>query len=280
MAYDDEWNDSDDGAEFDTARLFLAPEYRDLPAEAIESLLESTFPGLDAVAAEDLFRGVGRAFQGVGQTLAQRAPGIVSGAVQGGATGAALGPWGIVGGAAVGGLSGGLRAPAGAAAPQPAAAAPGAAPGSPVAAPPNASVQLMSLLAQPQVAQALLSAAFGTAGRPTLPAGNMAVPTTAVLEAIGTLATRAAEEMGALELAGGAVPAHFADAFGEFAIDPANPDERASHVVAFLGHANESIWADAEGYDDGEYDEDDELADYDEYDELHELDEFDELDEL
>jgi hypothetical protein len=250
-------------------RLLLRPEYRAMSPERIEDVLVSAFPDMAPEDAEDFLRSLGHAFRNVGQTVAQRAPGILGGAVQGAGTGAALGPLGALGGALVGGTVGGVtHGQPGAAAPRP--PAPAAAPSPsptlgqvPAAAPSPIVKEILALLAQPQTFQAFLAAAMGGAGRPTLPAGQTAVSTASVLGALGTLATRAAEELGGAE--GGAVSQYLISAEGDYAVDPADPDARARRLLGVLAHANEHLL----GYDENwEYDEDfeeDEAYGYDEY---------------
>ena len=267
----DEAADYDEGAEYDetaeyepeygVTRVLLAPQYHALPTQHIESILSSAFPDMTPADAEDFFRSVGNAFRQVGQTVAQRAPGILSGAVTGATTGAALGPWGALGGALVGGTVGGLTSappppagrpssapprPPGVGAPPPAVAG---APIPPPAAPAGAPRQLLQLLAQPQVYQALLAATLGNAGRPTLPAGQGSVPVSSILAALGNFATRAAEELSAESGYDEEVPAYLSSAEGDYAVDLANADARATHLMNVLAQANEGIFEYDEDYD-------------------------------
>jgi hypothetical protein len=76
-------------------------------------------------------------------------------------------------------------------APVPPPAAPGAAPG--LGGSPGAA-QLLSLLSQPQVLQAVLSMALGSLGAPSVGIGGTTVPVSAVPRALATLANNAAAE--------------------------------------------------------------------------------------
>ena len=189
--------------DYPIARVLMAPEYRSMSPAHIESVLAEAFPGMAPEDAENFLAGFGRAFQNVGKTVAQRAPAIFSGAVKGATTGAALGPWGALGGALVGGTMGGIRQGGGPQRrPRPPVHAPPAAPAFAAAAPAGgaapaagaspASLQLIQLLSNPQTFQALLAGAFGGAGRPTVPVGRTAVPTSSILGALGTLANSVA----------------------------------------------------------------------------------------
>lgn len=98
-------------------RSSLAPQYAGLPAEQLESLVQSIYgPGTSAEDVEGLFDDIGRGFQnaarGVGQ-FAQRAAPMVARALPnvatGAASGAAFGPWGALIGAGAGLASGLLQ---------------------------------------------------------------------------------------------------------------------------------------------------------------------------
>jgi hypothetical protein len=98
-------------------RSSLAPQYAALPAEQLESLVQSIYgPGTSAEDVEGLFDDIGRGLQGaargVGQfaqraapMLARALPNVASGA----AGGAAFGPWGALIGAGAGLASGLLQ---------------------------------------------------------------------------------------------------------------------------------------------------------------------------
>jgi hypothetical protein len=261
-------------------RLLLAPEYRDLPAEQIEAILESAFPGMGAEDAESFLSDVGRAFSNVGREIVRRGPQILAGAGQGAATGAVAGPWGALLGAGAGAFAGGLSArpqqgPPGPGMP-PGAVPPSAGPGA-VAPPAPGAIsgapgrQLAAMFAQPQTWQAALTSLLGASGRQTLPAGGGQVPVSSILATLGTLATRAAEDLSAEAGEDESAPLYLMDAEGNYAIDPANPDARAGRLLGVLTEVNLPLGI-SEYAGSSEYDED---YEYDESDE-GEMDESDE----
>jgi hypothetical protein len=67
------------------------------------------------------------------------------------------------------------------------------------------------------------------------------------------MATRAAEQL-AVEAVGEGVPGYLRNIEGDYAIDPANPDARANHVLAVLTQVNEAFLRTAE---ENEYEDDD-----------------------
>ncbi len=274
-------------------RQFLTPPYRHLPPEDIESLLGETFPEMSPEDAENFFRNVGRSLGKFGHEVGRRAPGIVSGAVSGATTGAALGPWGALGGALAGGALGGAtyrpqpgKTSTAGLARQIGGQALGAlgrsggttgligqvgqtALGALTSGQRGASGQLAALLAQPQTQQAVLSALMGRAGVSSIPAGGQSLPVQSILGALGTLATRAAEEYEMLD------ESAFGETAGESLFDRANPDEQAAYILEALCSANEAFLSESdESFD--EYDEgfDDFDESFDEYDEF--FDDFDE----
>src|SRR4051794_7687854 len=219
----------------------LAPQYRALPEDQVESLLEGMFgEGFGLAAAEGFFDDVGRTLSGAARAAApvlQRAlPGVVSGAM----SGAALGPWGMLGGALLGGVGsalGGGGAPAG----RPPGPAP--APGAPAmggAGPTGAIAQLLGALGSPTVQQALGSMFLGRAGSPTVPTpGGSQLPVAAITNLLGMLASRASAEWEAV------VPSEDAEGVVE-GLDLASPEVRSAWVfeqlapIEGLGEAAES----------------------------------------
>jgi hypothetical protein len=250
--YDDDDLDEDvpDDAElprYPVIRLLIAPAHRAASTDRIEATLTSIFPDMAPEHVEDFFRSAGTAFRNVGRVIADRGPAILSSAARGATAGAAGGPGGILGGAVLGGASGAWSASPASPPPSGSAAVSGGSAG-------NAVPQLLALLAQPQTFLALLAAALGRAGRPTVPAGSTAVPVASILSALGTIATRAAEELSVEEALAEGVPEYLSSAEVEHAIDPANSDARADHVLTILVEANEA-----------ERDDDDDEDEYDEY---------------
>ncbi|MBF2072254.1 MAG: hypothetical protein IGS50_00605 [Synechococcales cyanobacterium C42_A2020_086] len=272
-------------------RQFLIPQYRYLPAEDIESLLVETFPEMSPEDAESFFRDIGRSLGQFGREVGRRAPGIVSGAVTGATTGAALGPFGALGGALAGGALGGATYRPQPGTPSAAAIAQqiggqtlGAlsrsggtagligqmgqtAMGALAGGQRGASGQLAALLAQPQTLQAVLNALSGNVGSRTVAAGGRSLPVQSILGALGTLATRAAEEY---EMVGETA----LEGLGESAFDRANPDEQATYILETLYQANESLFGE---YDEDFYEDDEAYGEYGEYDEFDEFDEYDEV---
>ena len=227
-------------------REILAPEWADLPAEELESLLEG-------VSAEDLesFLGGLKRFARKAAPFVQKALPVV-GTVAGTAIGGPLG-------AAVGGLAG--RAAAGAvgaaAAPHPRGrrgrpAGPRrgrAVPRLPAGGSP-AAAQLLQLLSRPQALQAIAGMALGGAGRRQVRVGSSPVPLGAFTNLLGVLANQAAAEYHAAiagEAAG--IPTYLLDDAGEFLVDPAEPEERAQ---ALLARFAEEDAMEAAAEDDGE----------------------------
>ena len=265
-------------------RGVLAPEYRDLPDESVEAIVQSSLGAVDTEALDDFLGGLKK----VGQTVAKAAPsvlpivGTVAGTAFGGPVGASVGgalgraAGGAIGGAAAGG--GGRRRGRGTRAQgmrpgvpgSPAAALPpglGAAPaqGSPAA------QQLLSLLSRPEIIQALMAMALGPAGRTHIPVGGepaapgkpaeppVPVPVGAIANVIGTLANQAGSDLNAAEpQQGESVPSYLLGEGGEFLVDPAVPEERAQLVIGLL---NKSLPESDENDDDWESFEDDEEDD-------------------
>ncbi|MFL5910948.1 MAG: hypothetical protein ACJ768_10310 [Gaiellaceae bacterium] len=237
----------------------LAEQYRSLPEDQVESLLESMFgEGFGLAAAEGFFDDVGRTLSGAARAAApvlQRAlPGVMSGAM----SGAALGPWGMLGGALLGGVGSALGGGGGAAAPHPGAPAPAA--GAPAlgggalgGGPTGALGQLLGALGSPTVQQALGSMFLGSAGARTVPTpGGNQLPVAAITNLLGMLSNRASAEWEAI------MPSEDAESVGE-GLDLASPEVRSAWVfeqlapVEGLDEAAES--ADGESVDEAWVDE-------------------------
>ena len=201
---------------YHAVRAMLREEYRDAEPEVIESILDERFPGVAPEYVEDFSSWLRNA----GQTVSQYAPGVVQGAAQGAAAGSVAGPWGALIGALGGGALSALQGPQPSPRPAPAPApTPGASqvPGpAPVGAAGNPAAQLLGLLNNPAVLQAVMSIAMGQAGSPTVQAGGQQIPVGNVLNTLGSLVNRAAAEYQSDETepdAGGAAwptPAGFA----------------------------------------------------------------------
>ena len=173
---------------YEPLRDVVHAELAKLPPEQLEAALR--LHGVDAEGLNDFLGAISQ----VGTQVGQRLPSISQGALQGASMGAAAGPYGALLGAVGGAVAGGLTAPAAPPAVQappaqpPAPAPTAAAGGSPAAA------QLLGLLAQPQVMQALIAMALGGAGARTVPVAGTAVPVAAVPSALSVLANQAASE--------------------------------------------------------------------------------------
>jgi hypothetical protein len=275
-------------------RGVLAPEYRDLPDESVEALVQSSLGAVDTEALES-FLSSSKKFGGM---LAKAAPsvlpmvGTVAGTAFGGPLGATVGgalgraAGGAIGGAAAAGGGGGGRGRASrrsfmrsarALGKQAAALAPGLAgaggQGSPAA------QQLLSIINRPEIIQALMAMALGSAGRTHIPVGGgepdapgepaeppVPVPVGAFANVIGSLANQAGSDLNAAEpQQGESVPSYLLGEGGEFLVDPAVPEERARLVLELLhGSLPESDeaddeWASFEDYEDE--DDEDEVED-------------------
>jgi hypothetical protein len=184
---------------YEALRDVVHPELAKLPPEQLEAALR--LHGVDAEGLNDFLGAMSQ----VGTQVGQRLPSIGQGALQGASMGAVAGPYGALLGALGGAVAGGLTAPPRSTAPQPApvaqpavpAAAPApAAPTVPTAAAGGsaAAAQLLGLLAEPQVMQALIAMALGGAGARTVPVAGANVPVAAVPGALSVLASQAAAE--------------------------------------------------------------------------------------
>lgn len=272
-------------------RGVLAPEYRDLPDESVEAIVQSSLGAVDAEALESFFGGLKK----VGQTIAQAAPtvlpivGAVAGTALGGPVGASVG--GTVGrlaGGAISGAASGQRASSilkqagGTLFSQATSLVPGLGAagggGSPAAA------QLLGVFNRPEILQSLMAMAMGPAGSTHVPVrvgsrGAAAVsptnvPVTAIANLIATLANRAITEHDAARpQQDESVPSYLLGEGGEFLVDPAVPEQRAQLVLELL---NSSIPESDDYFDAGEFylsDESDESDEADDYYDMLELSE-------
>jgi hypothetical protein len=184
----------------------LSDRFQDMSPAQIRA--ELAIEGIDADAAENFFRDIGRAASSIGSAIAPRLGGIVQGAISGASTGAIAGPYGMLAGALLGGVTGGLSAPA--------------RPGAPGAAPPGggggggplgalggilgslggrggagaggAAGTLLGLLNQPGVTQGLMAMLLGKSGSGTVPVAGQNVPVAAIPNMIAHFANQAAAE--------------------------------------------------------------------------------------
>lgn len=160
--------------------------------------------------------GVGGLLQGGLSQLAGGggAAGGVGGLLQGGLSQ-------LAGGGGAGGALGGIAGLLGGARP----------PGQPMPAGAGANA-LLGMLARPEVGQALMSAAMGGLGRQSIPMGSGQVGVQSILNAIGSLAGRAAGEMAGTEAE--SLPAYFYDAEGELAFDPSERHSRTDALLTYM----------------------------------------------
>jgi hypothetical protein len=227
-------------SEYGALRDLLASEYASLDDEQLEAAL--ALQGLDADALESLWGSLAN----FGRQVAQRLPAIAQGAIQGGITGAPMGLPGLIGGTLTGGLIGGLTPPG--ARPRLATPAappvPGAVP-QPPGAPVPAAAQLMAVLTNPQILQALTQMLLGRAGAPSVPIAGTPVPVAAAANLIGTLATQAAAEYQSVH--GAEATGHAAYLFsGGEARDWGDPGERAAILLELVVRDSAASWSEAE----------------------------------
>ena len=214
----------------------LAAEYRDLPPEQIEQIVESTLG--DAAYPEDL-ENFSKTLQSVGAAVSKALPqvlpvaGTVIGTAFGGPAGGALG--GALGSAAGGAISG-PRPPTGA--PPPAQQPPQMTPAAPSSMPSGspATAQLLQAMFHPQMLQALMAMCMGQAGRRNIPVGDMPVPPGAFTNLLNVLTTRAAAEYNAVA-PNGESPRYFYNYTGEAMGDPAVDEHRAEALWERLQEA-------------------------------------------
>jgi hypothetical protein len=251
---------------FEGVRMFLHESYQDASPDDIEAILLERFPELTPEQAEDFFGSIGKAFSSAGPVLQKAAPGILSGAVQGATTGSALGPWGALAGALAGGALGGYqsasRPSGGGAAPHP--AAPGgngrSAGGNPLAGliggggGGNAAAQVLGLLNNPAVMQALGQMAFGSSGQRTVPVGSHQAPVANITGLLaGLLGQANAEYRAEIALADAYSDANPWDAYQTEALAGAQ-SPRARAIQHRRPEAYTDAYADAyESYDSAEF---------------------------
>ena len=237
----------------------LAPEYRVLPREQVDSIIEGVFgPGTSLEDAEGFLDDLGHTLSNaarVAAPVAQRAlPGVISGA----ASGAALGPYGMLAGALIGGATSARSAAASPHRQQHLRPVSGPAPlGASVAAPAStapaagangAILQLLGALGSPTVEDALNAMLMGRAGaQTTQTASGGTVPVGAITNMLGTLAGHASAEWEALW------PSAETESYGE-GLDTGSPEARAEWLYGELApvpveaREDEAAWLD-EVYD-------------------------------
>jgi len=293
------WIESDDAPWFEGGASWLtvdpypaamrdafAPQYRHLPADQLDMVIEQAMESLSPLEAENFSRFISNLGRTVAPIAAQVLPvaAPIVGTVIGGPAGAAIG--GTVGRLAGQALAGPasprtarppVPRPSAANVPPPppvmaAAAPPASSPA--VALPPPATAdapsapssatgairQLLSFLQHPALLQSMLGAALGGAGARAVAAGPNAtpVPFGAFMNALSVLANQAASEAeGFGEPDESEATAYLRDASGEFRYDPAVAEERAGALLALLGahethHGSVDAGWTGESYDNGD----------------------------
>lgn len=258
-------------AYLEAMRGLLAPPYQHLGDQEIAEVVRNVMDGMspderNAFALlsmqnmyESFWSNIGRGLSNFGRNVSRALPSVaravapiaqVAAPVVGGMIG---GPAGAMVGSGVGSLLGSL----GGGAPRAAApaATPGAQPGRPAApsaqANPAAS-QLMSLLANPQLIQALLGQVMGGVGNNSAlvrQAGQPAsIPFSALMNTVSELAQRAAEESAGIGEAESTD--YLTDAYGNYRLnDPSDTAERADVVMQLLSAQTarqQSTWREEE----------------------------------
>jgi len=111
-----------------------------------------------------------------------------------------------------------------------------------------AATQLVSAILQPQVLQALLAMAIGSAARQNVQVGDVQVPTGAFANMLGVLGNQAAQQSPTLDLpvspvtppdAGESIPAYLMDSEGNLIADPVLPEARAMALFNLLQQSNQ-----------------------------------------
>lgn len=247
--------------DYPAIRRVMGSERERYDDEALEELLERTFPSAEPEEVENFMNTLQQFGRQAAPILQKVGPGMAQGAMQG----SALGPWGMLAGAVGGGAASLLGGGGPGAAPTP--TAPVAARTAPVAAAPPmampptsgampapaaaAPAQLLALLSRPETMQALLSMAMGQLGRGTITMGQHQVPVPAFANAVAELASEAAHSVTRGRDDGSG---YWYDPHGAPRCDVVNPAARAALLWSDLVETiQEEEW---EG--EGEWEEDEE----------------------
>lgn len=235
-------------------RQVVAEQYRDLPDEQLEAVLESA--GFSAEDVEFSLKDFGRGLAAVGSAVLPVA-GTVVGTAFGGPVGAALG--GALGSAAGSALGSAAAPPRRRGSrprvPRPPFVRPPRLPVPGLGAP--AATQLLSLIQRPEMMRALQALALGGAGAARVPVGPTVVPPAAFANLLGIAAAEAAAEHHALTGGGDpATPEYLVGESGEALVDVTDANERAARLLEVLAESDESAWDESdEAWEWGESDE-------------------------
>ena len=251
--------------DFPLFRASLAAEYSDSSHAELNRIAEAIYgPGADAESVENFFGNIGHGLQQAAGAVGHFAKQALPGVIQGATAGSALGPWGALAGAVAGGagsilshsdnptaraIGGGLNTVTGLAStvrgggPMGAMGALGALGGGAVqgarlpapagGASGGSANALMAMLGRPELLNGLLGGALGQFGRQSIPVGGQKVPTSLILNALGTLANRAAHEAAELE-ASESLPGEFIAASESLGLDAQDAEGRTDTLLTLL----------------------------------------------
>jgi hypothetical protein len=244
-----------EAASFPEIRKRLAPQYRHLPTEYIEQIIEQNFgEGVSPDDVESFFGDIGNAVKSVGSVVKSALPAVlpVAGTVVGTALG---GPVGGALGGTLGSTLGGAIAPSpkpgSAPLPKPAAAPKPGIVGTMVSAVGNkaatggnpSAAQLLQTLFNPKVIQGLQSMALGQAGKQTISVAGNQVPISAFTNLLGSLLTQATEEHHRIQASSGeSVGPYLIHAEGYPTVDFNSPEQRAGVLLNLLQQESLNQW--------------------------------------
>jgi hypothetical protein len=238
MTYVEDYEEWAETTDYPALRTVLAEQYRGLPDEGVEALLESV-----GLSAEDMEFNLGRALRDVGNAVVSVAPTVLP--IAGTAVGSVFGgPVGGMVGGALGNLAGGAIGAAARPQAWPTARPPmrppmpaGGMPGRPAAVGGSgAAAQLLQMINRPEVLRGLQSLAMGALGSRSIPVGGTAAPPAAFANLLATLAGRAVAEHHELvaESAEQGLPAYLVGESGEAVVDVGDSAERGEHLLRLL----------------------------------------------
>jgi len=272
--YDDESFD-DEAFDAKLFRTFLGESYQDLPDEEVLELFEESMAQMSPEEAEffgKIWKGIKKGAKVLAKNGLSKLGGY-AGSVIGGPIGGAIGT--KLGGSLSGLIDKGGRHRRTRRRPQPR-RRPATQPRYRSAPPPprlktSATGQLMGLLTNPVLTQALMGQVIGQPSRKTVPLVSQGqtknVPYGAIMKLLSNLAKKAAGE--SYEIGAEETPDYLMDGAGEFATDPADEEARMEQLLEMI---NETAYLEED--DDEDYDDDDDESygydddeDYDDDDE-------------